>query len=529
MNYLYKLILIKTVFLYALISQAQLVPGNCSQIYFDRSPQVNNTLGYSQSLLLSNLIRHFSTHRISILPVETYVSGDLLRCQYNFYLGSYYNNFLPQAFLSDALTLPSALVWMGYNVWQLGFLFPQYFNYEFVGLTKLNPGVPDSWGAPSFFSEIKYKNNSYIKYTPGSNLASMHAPFEISILRPVNGNTNPPMAMAFNPWTQESLPYFIGWGNKFYFSEIPLSYMHESNHHLVLADFLQHYFINLPAGVNVNPESSLARNPRVGIVLSTPDFENISNKFFDLAQSLSNEGIPYFLALYPSQAENTKVTPELDGLKRKLLKGAEGIFWDLRLVSQLPLKDPAGIEIIDHVLVMQHYFQDRDLVPLSVLDTTTDRTVLRNSILSQLFPVKIGYSEIYNYVSLDGLNQPVRSSLNWFPFDEKKVKSISFSSPLLIDGFHQSQISPYIIKKDLMNQKVIPLRFNLVSSIDLNRTKDYTRALGSVEDSMHFISIESSFIKTPKDRKNIIQLLKDYQNLNYKFVFKKNFLKSIKD
>lgn len=44
MNYLYKLILIKTVFLYALISQAQLVPGNCSQIYFDRSPQVNNTL-----------------------------------------------------------------------------------------------------------------------------------------------------------------------------------------------------------------------------------------------------------------------------------------------------------------------------------------------------------------------------------------------------------------------------------------------------------------------------------------------------
>lgn len=503
---------------------AQFVPDQCIQIYFDRSPQPTYTIGYSQALLMSNLIRHYTNSRVSILPIESYSQGNLLRCHYNIYLGTFYNNFLPPAFINEALSLSTSLVWMGYNIWQLGFLFGQYFNYDFIGLAKLDPIVRDSWGAPSFFSEIHYHNDTFIKYLPGRPDSSFHAPFEMAALRVRNGIANRPIAIATNPWRNESLPYLIGQSNKFYFADSPLSFMHESNHHLILSDFLK-YFIGKQNFENSNVSTVSA--PRMGLILTTPDVETMSNQLYTLTQELIKEGIPYYLAFYPSKDDKAQDISKSEGWKRKILREAEGVFWDLRVLSQsslkgIPLQLNEAKEIIKLALSTQKYFLSHDFKPLAVLDTISDRSLLANSVLAQLFPIKIGSSEVYNFVSLDFLNSPDLPLRNWFPLDENKANSLNLNTPQVFDGFHQTQVTPFLIQKDLMNQLVLPLRFNLVNKIDLTRVLSYTKALGTVVDSAHFISIDSSFLKTSEDREQLLLLLKDYKMSGYKFIFQKN-------
>lgn len=483
--------------------------NSCVKIYYDRSPIPGYTTGYSQALLLNNLISHFTLGQKFVTPIENYQPGDLLSCSYNFYLGSFYNNILPTAFLMDSMNNSTSLVWMGYNIWQSGSLFINQFGYRFYGLSKLNHFIRNNYGSPSFFSTIIYKNNVFNKDTREQQFIKNDLPYEMAILNPVlNPAPSQILAFAKNPWSNEILPYVIKQLNKYYFSDIPLTYMHETQQYLVLADLLFDIF-NFP---------SLQQHPRVGISISINNYEAINAHTLDFISDLNQLKIPYFISFDPkTQQIKGKYIFNLSSTNN-ILKISEGLFWDIRSAKN-------ANTILDFISILkkqQNQLIKSNLHPISIIDMQPSESALENSILSQLFTNKIGLSVVSNFFSLTPETR-TNLPLTNFPIPDSTFTSLSLQKPKLIDSFHQNQFTPYILQNDVSNQRVIPLLASIGEQTNTLKILDQIRALSVISDSTHFINIENTAFQTEKDIKRILDIVTFYKSQKYQFINKTFF------
>jgi len=491
----------------------------------------NFTTGYSHALLLSNLIKHFNPFEIFIQPIEDYQSGELLYCNYNFYIGSYYNSRIPSTFLNEALHQPTTLVWMGYNIWQLGNLFTQFFGYQFNGLTKLNPFILNPNGLPSFFSDIIYKNYVFKKEISDTPLIlTRNLPYELSMLYPTYTlPAPPPLAIVKNPWSNETLPYVLQNSNKFYFTENPLTYMSESEHFLILSDLLFNIF-------NTRPKNG----PQVGVTIYTNDIINLSPSIEALTDELKKANVPYFLSVSPESPVPRVEKTQLQNKSKNLILGqSQGILWDLR--SSKNYKNI--LDFVSNLKKQQSQFIKWGLTPLSIIDTEPSNSPLENSIIAQLFTQKIGHSEVYNFLSLPTFMSPtssptlskplvptlsnettfpsnkIASSKNtWFPIEDSAFRTLLLKSPQVISDFHQSQFTPYIIPSDISLQKIIPLLITVESDTDFLSLTHKVQSLSLISDSFHFISLNENRLDNPSAQEKVLKLIQYYKSLNYHFI-----------
>lgn len=489
-------------------------PNACVKIYYDRSPTRGYTTGYSHALLLKNLINHFYLGYQFITPIEEYRAGDLLTCPYNFYLGSYYNNILPTAFLMESMNPTTHIVWMGYNIWQLGTLFSNHFGYQFSGLSKFNPFVRDNTGAPSFFSSIIYKDIIFKKDSQERPLNPANLPYEMSILQPV---FNPPLsqslAIAKNPWSNEFFPYAIKRNNKYYLAEVPLAYIYESQQYLVLADLLFDIFNYAPTHIH----------PLVGISIATDDLEALNPLTLAFISRLNEFNLPYFMTLNP-QSKRLKVKKSTVGENTlSFMRNSQGLLWDLTLTQ----KSKDILDFLSNIKKQQSQLIKLGVTPLAPITSQSDRSLQENFVLGQLFPIKIGLTEVYNFVSspqssaTPSINAPQAPFT--FPIPESRWNSLELRAPKLMDSFHQSPLTPYIIQSDLFSQRVIPLLTTLGENADVNKVTDKIRVLSVIRDSTHFINIDNSAFQTQQDLENALHIIKYYKTLNYEFINKSFF------
>lgn len=218
--------------------------GKCIQIFYDKVPAVTPVYqqGRAQATLLENLIGHFPNIQQYVAPIETYVPGQIAKCDANFYLGSYYDNAVPKAFIDDYLAATKSVVWMGYNFWQLGSeKLKDLWQVEFSGLSELDWKHPDAKGQPGFYRFFDYKGKTFTKYgafsSPGT--AGFNAAYEIAILKPTTKDLS-----SVTVWARHStrvnhqVPWVLQKNHKWLVSEIPFSYMTEEDRYLIFADLL---------------------------------------------------------------------------------------------------------------------------------------------------------------------------------------------------------------------------------------------------------------------------------------------------
>src|SRR5262249_42099532 len=123
------------------------------------------TYGRIHAMFLANLLGHFPTWQTIVAPIETYQAGDLDRCRANFYLGTYFDNQLPAAFLADYATTSAAVVWAGYNAWMLpGDSLASECSVRFRQLARIDDGMLDAKGEPTFFRYFEYRGEEFKKY-----------------------------------------------------------------------------------------------------------------------------------------------------------------------------------------------------------------------------------------------------------------------------------------------------------------------------------------------------------------------------
>lgn len=315
--------------------------GKCVQVFHDRSPQASYTNGNEYSILLRNLLGHFPEYRQVSAAIEDYRKGQLDECEASFYIGSWFENAIPQAFLDDFATTRRNVAWLGYSIWKLG---PEkmraLLGHEYSHLTTLDWNQRDAQGRPTFFKTIHYKGEQFRKYGEFSKQDPkvFHAAWEMSALKTVSPEAEV-LATAEHNGNQQTLPYAIRMKNRFYFTDIPFSYLHESDRYLVFCDLLFDIL-----GAKPRHEGKRPAVFRIEDVSSEVNRANL----LALGRLLKEEKIPFHVALIPVFADPNEVSDVVTHGREFPLTN------DLALVQTLGKLRDLGGKFIWHGVTHQH-------------------------------------------------------------------------------------------------------------------------------------------------------------------------------
>jgi uncharacterized protein YdaL len=249
-------------------------------------------LGMAYGIMLKNLLGHFDSNA-ELLPAQNYVAGKMQAYDATFYLGSYYDNPLPAAFLSDASTTTKTVVWFKYNLWQLAwnpaYGFPAKFGFDYSTLRGLNALPTAANPAPGFFDTIGYKGKSFVKYyTFDSATGAINADPDIgttTVLDPVKASVLVPVT---NPKTGETVPYVTRSGKFWYVADMPFSFTGPRDRYLVLCDLL-HDMLDVH---HAESHQAMVRLEDVGAKVSVQAMKTLTDY-------LHGKKIPFSIAVIP--------------------------------------------------------------------------------------------------------------------------------------------------------------------------------------------------------------------------------------
>ncbi len=275
----------------------------CVRIYYDRSKTPESYwIGRTYAMFTQNLLGHFPEWQQIVSPIELYQVGEIETCEATIYLGSYFENQIPKAFLDDFAKTKKRVVWAGYSIWK----YPsddlaKLFGYEYGGLTALEPGKTDAEGRPAFFRDVLYKGEIFSKFgdfvkldpTLWRSESEFRAGFEqvrlVPSKIPANRKGVQLLAETRHSLNGEKIPYAIRKDNRFYFADIPFSFMHESDRMLVFADLL---FDILDEKPRHNGKYAVVRIEDIHPLIPLGDMD-------DILGVLREEKVPITISLIP--------------------------------------------------------------------------------------------------------------------------------------------------------------------------------------------------------------------------------------
>src|SRR5215207_5470472 len=167
---------------------------------------------------VGNLVSHFGTWNAQ--PVSRYRTGDITRHSAVVYVGSTYDEPLPQAFLDDVATSTQPIVWLSNNIWQL---------------VERHPDVRDRLGFapveldPAKVTEVRYKGVSFPR-DPANDAGIMRVLV-----------TDPQKARSLGEVVHvdgTTVPWGVRSGAFTYIGEIPLTFVSPDDRYLAFSDLL---------------------------------------------------------------------------------------------------------------------------------------------------------------------------------------------------------------------------------------------------------------------------------------------------
>lgn len=281
-------------------TDAQAAPKKALILYDYQATQPFGKLGKIYAIMLSNLLGHFKVqnevYQVVLKPIQNYAAGEIDGTpgyDATFYIGSYYDNPLPPAFLSDVMATQRTVVWFKYNLWKLAwdptFDFAGRYGLAFDGVRGLDAAPSPTSPNSSFFNTVLYKGQSLVKYysyDPATN--TVNADPEIGVTHVVDPAKAQPRVFVENGGTAEQVPYIVQAGNFWYVADVPFSYIGPRDRYLVICDVLHDIL-----GVQ-QPEShlGLVRLEDVGALVDETAMKTLTDY-------LDTQQIPFSIAAIP--------------------------------------------------------------------------------------------------------------------------------------------------------------------------------------------------------------------------------------
>ena len=468
-------------------------PAKCVNVYYDQSKDASYWMGRTYSIMLQNLLGHFPEFQQIISPIEAYRAGDIEKCEASIYIGSYFDNAVPEAFFKDFEHTSRRVAWLGYNIWKVpATSLKTMFGHEYRGLTTLSKDKLDAAGAPTFFKNVLYKGETFYKYGKFSKTApdTFLAPFEMAMMQKTDEASNVQvLATAEHNGTGEKLPYILRGGNKFYVADVPFSFMHEADRYLVFADVL---FDILGASPRHNGLYAYLRIEDIHPLVPLPYLYSITN-------ALTSEQVPINISLIPiffdplaryTRADNQEfvtmaempefmtfvremqeqkatwiwhgVTHQLDRI-RNPHSGASGDdfeFWDAnngRALSQ----DSADF-VMDRLDSGFYDLQKAGITPQFWLTPHYQASPLDYHIFARVFPWNVGRTIYFNFraqkpalaVAAEDLQYSVKNDTK--AARERRLQYFRDYKVTTESDRWSGQMYPYEIYGDVYGQKLLP-------------------------------------------------------------------------
>ena len=302
-------------------AQAQTATANVLVLY-DAPPNDQYTkLGFAYSIMLRNLLGHFNTN-VTLAPVSSYVAGSVENYQATFYLGSYFDNAIPTAFLADVAKTSKTIVWFKYNLWQAAwdtsYGFTARYGFTFTGLRGLASTPSSSNPTPDFFDTVTYKNQNMTKYYAyNASTGVVSADPDIGLTAVSDATKATSLVTIKDSKTGEQAPYVMRAGNFWYFADLPLSYIGPRDRYLRVGDLLHDILgTNQPV-----LHRALVRLEDVNAFTTTASMKTLTDYLYSKRIPFSIATIPLYedpLGAYNGGVSLTVHLSQATGLKQAL-------------------------------------------------------------------------------------------------------------------------------------------------------------------------------------------------------------------
>ncbi len=180
---------------------------------------------------IANLVQGVKGHWAEIKPVSQYQAGDANLVKHTFYMGSTYDNPVPDALIQDIMA-GANVTWLNYNIWQL--------NRPALNASLEQLGIEYIEGL--YFADPNDAANSFntIEYN-GYDFKKVLSDLELNVIGLLDPNPNAPavevLAEAKDP-NNNKRPYALKSGNFWYIADSPFSYVYERDRYLIFADLV---------------------------------------------------------------------------------------------------------------------------------------------------------------------------------------------------------------------------------------------------------------------------------------------------
>jgi uncharacterized protein YdaL len=439
-------------------------------------------LSMAYGIMLKNLMAHFDA-AVDLVPIESYTAGKVENYDATFYLGGYYNNPLPPAFLADVYNTQKTVVWFKYNLWQLAwdptYNFSTKFGFNFSSLRGMNAVPTASNPAPGFFDTITYKNKPFVKYYAFDSAAgAINADPEYGVTAVTDTTKATVLVSASNPKTAEVAPYIMRSGNFWYVADLPFSYIGPRDRYLVLTDILH----DMLAVNHATSHKAMVRLEDVGALVTVASMKSLTDYLYGRRIPFSIAVIPRYvdaLGVYNGGIPMTVPLSQASNLKRAINYAL-----------------PRGGEVVMHGYTHQYSNMRNKHTGVSGDDyefwnIVANTPVAEDSTAWALGRINAGLQELtsngYHPVAWETPHyhaSPLSSKAFPLAFNTTYQRVVYFTSdqPNLVGGINKDfavgQIFPYVIKQDHYGQRILPENLGNIeydiSNIDPTSNFNYT-------------------------------------------------------
>ena len=257
------------------------------------------------------------------------------------YIGSTYNEPIPQSFLNDVLSTTKPVIWAGDNIWQLTGASGSAADTAFEAAYGWDPAT-SYFDTADTIPSVSYKSQTFTR--SAANAGGVLAPHittasQVSVLASANCTTSAGTATNCNGIAQTtgtSFPWAIRSSNLMYVGEVPFSYMSLTDRYMAFADLL---FDDLAPTAPASHEA-LVRIEDVGPASNPTDLTAF-------AAYLKSQDVPFSIALIPDYLDPT-------GYYNNGVPVSETLAQEPAMVSALKTAVADGGTIVQHGYTHQY-------------------------------------------------------------------------------------------------------------------------------------------------------------------------------
>jgi uncharacterized protein YdaL len=248
--------------------------GRSTLVLYDTTGQWAPT-GELYAAQAANLTGHFGT--FTALPVTSYTAGAMDSYTAVVYVGSTYDEPLPEAFLADVRAAVRPVIWLNNNIWQLAASSPTF--------------AADYGWAPSSFDQgaidaVVYKGRTLARDAANTAGVMAHATLD---------ETKAKVLATAVRSDGARLPWAVRSRNLTYIGEMPFAYTVTAGRYLAFSDLL----FDALAPETAERHRALLRLEDIGPAADPADL-------MEIATDLKKRGVPYSFGVYTLHREPEK-------------------------------------------------------------------------------------------------------------------------------------------------------------------------------------------------------------------------------